>query len=398
MVWAPSTSAAKAYYTKDRGATWLASRLIGVTAGDFLHPRHYLKREGLAADPLVAGTFYAIGGNDVSGDSMLWKTTDGGATFEKVVAQGQGMGRPGYWDFRFNSHLVAMPGRSGHLFALAGKTDDADHPYWHSTDGGRTWVQREDLRNAHSLGIGAPMTPGGNPTLFTYGKIGTVHGLYRSSDFGGTWTYLTDYVRGWHQSITAIVGDPEVPGKVYVGFVGGGFSVGKATTSSAPTTPAPAPTTPAPAPPTTAPTPTNPAPAPTTPAPAPTTPAPAPPTTAPTPTNPAPAPTCGTRGKKNERCPRATTFTVSATTTQVRFGTPVKLATRISPARAGQLVSLERKVGRSWVPVATTRTTATGAASFNYRQASRGTTTLRFVTKSGEGPASVSRSFDMRRA
>jgi hypothetical protein len=60
-------------------------------------------------------------------------------------------------------------------------------------------------------------------------------------------------------------------------------------------------------------------------------------------------------------------------------------------------VALERKVGRSWVRVATSRTTAAGAASFTYRPTSRDTT-LRFVTQLGRGPASASKSFGMRRA
>jgi hypothetical protein len=153
-----------------------------VAAGDYLHPAHYLKRETLTADPLIPGTFYALGGNNSTGSAILWKTVDGGATFTKVSAPG--LGRTGYWDFRYNSHIVAVPGVSGHLFALAGRTDDGTRPYWRSTDGGRTWTEKSNLLNAHGLGVGAPMTAGGNPTLFTFGTVAGVQGLYRSSDFG----------------------------------------------------------------------------------------------------------------------------------------------------------------------------------------------------------------------
>jgi hypothetical protein len=557
LVWTPSRVWTRAYYTKDRGATWQRSNMPGVVEGDFLHPAHYLKRETLTADPVVPGTFYALGGNDRTGDPAVWKTMDGGANWTKLPATGL---RPSYWDFRFNSHLVAVPGRSGHLFALAGHTDSGGHPFWRSTDGGMTWQEKTSVLNAHALGVGAPLTPGGPPTLYTYGRVGTKSGIYQSTDYGDRWTFISGQPNDWHQRVTAVVGDPEVPGKLYVGFSGGGFVVGESKTTSTPSTPpvsspslttppasstpavtrflsdlptvgspvngygpverdrsngedaagdgrvltlggvqfakglgvhaasdirfavpagcttftstvglddevtggsvdfrvlvngvqafasdvrfatspilpvsvpvrggdelrlqvndggdglwedhgdwadaklgcdastAPAPTAPAPSPVTTAP---APAPSPVTTAPAP---APSPVTTAPTtpaPAPTAPAPSCSTKGKKETRCTTATRFTLSTTTVQTVAGQPAKLSTTVRPAKAGLLVALERKVGRSWVPVATTRTTASGAASFAYRPDSRTTTTLRFVTRSGQGPASASKVFALRRA
>lgn len=226
LVWVPSNlDTPKIYYTTDRGASWLPSRLTGAVSGDYLHPAHYLKRRILAADPLTAGVFYALGGNQDTGSAVLWKTTDGGASWAKVTTTG--LDRPGYSDFRFNSSLVAIPGEPGHLFALAGPTDDGNRPFWRSTDGGVTWVQKSNLLNAHALGVGAPMGDGGHPTLFTVGSVGGRHGVYRSSDLGDSWTFLVDHPRGWYQSVTSVVGDPEVPGKVYVGFSGGGFVVGQ---------------------------------------------------------------------------------------------------------------------------------------------------------------------------
>ena len=153
VVWTPSGRASpKAHFTRDRGATWSAGLLRRATAGDFLHPAQYLKRKTLAADPLVAGSFYAVGGNDQTGDSTLWKTLDGGAVWNRVTST-TGPGRRGYWDFRFNSRLVALPGRSGHLLALPGVTDSGNHPYWRTTDGGRSWTEqivlRERARHRH---------------------------------------------------------------------------------------------------------------------------------------------------------------------------------------------------------------------------------------------------------
>lgn len=119
---------------------------------------------------------------------------------------------------------MALPGRSGHLLALPGVTDSGNHPYWRTTDGRRSWTEQTVLRDAHDIGIGAPPVAGGSPTLFGYGEVSGIRGLYRSTDLGATWTFLTAHPRGWYQGVAAVVGDPEVPGKVYVGFVQGRLS------------------------------------------------------------------------------------------------------------------------------------------------------------------------------
>ena len=391
IVWAPSNvPSLKMYYTKDKGDSWAASSLAGATAGDYLHPVHYLRREGLAADSMQAGHFYALGGNYDTGDTVLWKTTDGGGNWARVVTTG--LNRSGYWDSRYHAQLAVLPGRPGHMIVLAGRTEDASRPFWRSTDGGRTWTEKSNLLDAHSLGIGAPLLPGGNPTLFTYGTVSGVRGLYRSSDFGDSWEFLTGYVRGWYQDITSIVGDPEVPGKVYVGFTGGGFAFGQPTgTAGVPTSPVP--TTPVPTSPVpTTPVPTTPVPA----SPVPTTPVP----TTPVPTTPAPvvtpsptatpAPPCratGSKptGKKAERCTPTTVLLSNsiqpkASSITARRASAVSLSIAVMPRRAGERVALQRRIGSTWRTVGSAVTSTNGRATFRFHTSRTvGATTLRFA-------------------
>jgi hypothetical protein len=219
IVWVPSNLfTAEIYYSTDKGATWQAATLNGRATNDFLHPNHYLKRKILVADPSAAGVFYALGGNNDTGNAILWKSTNAGATWNKVAATGL---RAGYWDFRYNSNLVAASGR---LYALPGRTDDASRPYFSSADGGVTWTMHEQLLDAHGLAVSAPTTGGGNRTFYTYGKTSTsAHGLYRSTDLGASWTRLAGYPNNWHQAVTSVAGDPDDSRKVYLGLVGGGW-------------------------------------------------------------------------------------------------------------------------------------------------------------------------------
>ena len=219
IVWVPSNlMTAEIYYSTDRGTTWQAATLNSRAASDFLHPNHYLKRKILVADPSTAGVFYALGGNNDTGNAILWKSTNSGATWNKVATTGF---RAGYWDFRFNSKLVAASGR---LYALPGRTDDASRPYFSSGDGGVTWTMHESLLDTHGIAVSAPTTSGGNRTFYAYGKTSTsTHGLYRSTDLGVSWTRLADYPNNWHQAVTSVAGDPDDSKKVYLGFVGGGW-------------------------------------------------------------------------------------------------------------------------------------------------------------------------------
>ncbi len=136
------------------------------------------------------------------------------------------LGRPGYYDTRYNSSLVAVPGGSGYLFAVPGRTDGGSTALFRSSDGGVTWTEKSDVLDAADVAVGAPMTTGGNPSLYTYGKLAGTYGFLRSTDFGNTWTRMSGTPRNWHQDVVDITADPEVPGRVYVGFSGGGYAVG----------------------------------------------------------------------------------------------------------------------------------------------------------------------------
>lgn len=80
------------------------------------------------------------------------------------------------------------------------------------------------IQAVYALGFGKGT--GLTSTMFVAGKIAGEKNLYRSTDQGQHWTRLTDDQHGFGW-ITAVAGDPEVFGKVYLGTNGLGVVVGE---------------------------------------------------------------------------------------------------------------------------------------------------------------------------
>jgi hypothetical protein len=84
--------------------------------------------------------------------------------------------------------------------------------------------QLSEVQAVYALGFGKGTGIGS--TLFLAGQIEGEKGLYRSTDHGRHWTRFTDdgHGFGW---ITAVTGDPDVFGKVYLGTNGLGIVIGE---------------------------------------------------------------------------------------------------------------------------------------------------------------------------
>jgi hypothetical protein len=67
-----------------------------------------------------------------------------------------------------------------------------------------------------------------DPTIFLYGKANgdPRFGLWRSIDDGTTWQLIARAPLDLYKSVSVVSGDPDRPGRVYVGFGGTGFVVG----------------------------------------------------------------------------------------------------------------------------------------------------------------------------
>lgn len=218
----------QAYYTTDGGSTWHAISIPGVpTSGETGWSfAYYLDRQILAADRVKANTFYIYNYGPSSSQSAagIYRSTDGGVSWFHVSSMR-------FANSSYNAQMRTVPGQSGQLFFTSGH-QSGPHPanqrFYRSVDGGATWKAIAKVREVWSFGFGHAAPGQSYPTVFIYGWVEGVLGIWRSDDECVTWTKISDgFPTGTIDSVKVIEGDANVYGTVYIGLAGSGFAYGQ---------------------------------------------------------------------------------------------------------------------------------------------------------------------------
>ncbi|MFI7641328.1 recombinase zinc beta ribbon domain-containing protein [Nonomuraea sp. NPDC049400] len=128
LLWSPNNTDITPVYSTDLGATW--NPVHGLPAG-----------ARIRSDRVNPSVLYAFAGG------TFYRSTDAGATFSDTGAPG--LPAEGVDDFR------VVPGREGHVW-LAGRSDKAEIAtgLWRSADGGVTWERISAIDLAIGVGFG----------------------------------------------------------------------------------------------------------------------------------------------------------------------------------------------------------------------------------------------------
>jgi photosystem II stability/assembly factor-like uncharacterized protein len=199
------------YFSPDAGASW---RLVGLAeAGQISR---------ILIDPGDPNTVYVAALGSVwkpNADRGIFRTTDGGGTWKKVLFVDEQTGA---------SDLAMQPGNSRVL--LAGMWQFRRFPWefvgggpgsgiWKSTDGGATWKKLEKDMPEGPLGrvsLAIAPTNGNHVYALIHARKGI---LFESKDLGEKWEKLSDTrlinVRPWYFSVIAV--SPADENKVYFG-------------------------------------------------------------------------------------------------------------------------------------------------------------------------------------
>ena len=202
------------YRSTDRGRTWSHLGLADTRhiSEIRIHPR----------DPdrvWVAALGHAFGPNSERG---VFRTTDGGASWERVL----------YRDDRSGAADLALDTRNPtvlyaslwqvhrNFWELA--SGGPGSGLWRSTDGGTTWTEitaNLGLPASTTLGkIGVTASPARSGRVWALVESDAAPGLYRSEDFGETWTLASDRqdlrYRPWYYM--HVHADPQDEDTVYV--------------------------------------------------------------------------------------------------------------------------------------------------------------------------------------
>ena len=151
------------------------------------------------------------------GERGVYKTTDGGATWERVLHVSDDTGvNEVHMDPRNPDVLYASSyQRRRHVWTLV--DGGPETAIYKSTDAGATWRKlTEGLPKVDMGKIGMAVSPA-NPDVI-YAIIEAQRdkgGTFRSTDRGESWTKMSDYVSGSPQYYNELIADPKDPNRVY---------------------------------------------------------------------------------------------------------------------------------------------------------------------------------------
>jgi photosystem II stability/assembly factor-like uncharacterized protein len=229
------------YYSLDQGASWRKTAALAGTRGKvalsadgrvILHSpenssttyrsadlgAHWAPVRGLAggrlrpvADPVNPRKFYA------DSDGAMFVSTDAGVSFVRTAALPADA-----------SHVVrAAPGREGDVWVPLRGAGLA-----RSTDSGRSFAPLPKVGYCTAVGFGKAAPGASYPTVYIWGSVGGVRGVWRSTDTGRAWVRVNDdaHQYGGPGDGQFIVGDMNRFGVVYMSTAGRGIVYGEPAT------------------------------------------------------------------------------------------------------------------------------------------------------------------------
>ena len=151
------------------------------------------------------------------GDRGLYRTTDGGATWERILDIDEHTGVNEFIvDPRNPDVIIASTyQRRRHVWVLInGGPGSGIHK---STDRGKTWTEvTAGLPKDHMGKIGIASAPSAPDTVYAIIEANDdERGVYRSTDFGSNWTKQSSYMTNSPQYYNELVVDPHNPDRLY---------------------------------------------------------------------------------------------------------------------------------------------------------------------------------------
>lgn len=223
IVWAPAFNRLP-FYTTDGGRSWTPIDLpdaAGDAPGSF--PTIWPQRKTLAADKAAPSTFYLYHSGEELNLALqgLWRSRDGGGSWTRVhageIAPGSG----------FAAKLRSVPGHAGHLFFTAAAHEASDTALRRSNDGGASWQVVPGVTHVEDVAFGKAARGAAYPAIYVVGQVGGAYGVWRSIDNAARWQRLVDFPLGSLDQVSVVGADPDVFGRVYIGYGGSGWIWGE---------------------------------------------------------------------------------------------------------------------------------------------------------------------------
>lgn len=161
-------------------------------------------------DPVNSNKFYAY--NPENGEVMV--SANGGSSFSQAATVAS-----------WGSKVIRLtPGMEGHVWIALNNGGLA-----RSTDSGQSFSTLSGISNCGAVGFGVAASGSDYPTLYIWGTVSNVRGVYRSTDQGASWSRInTDAQQyGGPGNGQFVQGDINVFGRVYMSTAGRGIVYGE---------------------------------------------------------------------------------------------------------------------------------------------------------------------------
>ena len=197
------------YKSIDGGQSW---KRVGLEASEHIGQ--------IAIDPRDSDTVFVASQGPLwsaGGDRGLYRTTDGGKTWQRVLEISEHTGVSEVWmDPRNPDVMFAVAyQRRRHVWTLINGGPESG--IYKSTDAGTSWTKLESGLPSGDLGrIGMAISPADPDVVYAIIEAPEdTQGFYRSTDGGATWSKRSDYVSGSPQYYQELVADPHDVDRVY---------------------------------------------------------------------------------------------------------------------------------------------------------------------------------------
>jgi hypothetical protein len=186
------------YRSTDNGSSWFT--VSGLSFNEALP----------VGDPVNSNKFYAY--NPTNGSVLV--STNGGSSFTAA-------GSVSSWGSKV---IRVAPGREGDLWIPLNGGGLA-----RSTNSGQSFSTISGISNCGAVGFGKEASGSSYPTIYIWGTVEGVRGLYRSTDQAASWIRVNDdaHEYGGPGNGQFVVGDMNVFGRVYMSTVGRGIVYGE---------------------------------------------------------------------------------------------------------------------------------------------------------------------------
>jgi len=192
----PTSIAQEGVYRRNANGSWT---LLGPNQG----PNY--ETELLSIDFGHANTnLFIAGGDDAFGPATVWRSTNSAGLWTKtLITTGQSA--------TIQRVLILPDGTDQIVLAAAQTFGSGVNGVWRSVDGGGTWNQVTNTGLSSAMwGYDFATAPNDPHTVYVADGAFSAGALYRSKDAGATWsTYLTGYV------VRSVAVDPTSPDDVY---------------------------------------------------------------------------------------------------------------------------------------------------------------------------------------